>query len=68
MTGPRCCVNVRINVNQAKAKVGYAARQAARLGDRWPQYIEAANKAKADYIRARDDAASHAASCAEVTP
>jgi hypothetical protein len=57
MTAPRCCRNLDNNVAQKRG-----ARKATRLDH--PRYVEAANQAKADYIRAREDQMSHAAACA----
>ena len=67
MTAPRCCRNRETDLRAKKAEMHRAARQAVRLADRFPRYIEAANQAKAEYIRSRAELEDHLTECAEAT-
>lgn len=60
MTEPcNYCRNLTIDIAQKKAELGRTARIASRKDH--PRYVEAANRAKAAYVRARDDQMTHAA-------
>lgn len=54
-----CCNTARARVDFARGVMGHAARKASRLDH--PRYVEAANQAKAEYIRARDEQMAHVA-------
>lgn len=59
-----CCSRVESQVIWARAEMTRKARIASRRDH--PRYVEAANQAKAEYIRHRDEQLAHVAACARV--